>query len=122
MSSNVNSNELKTIAQRLREYIGNPHHIDPMSDAFRQLIGEAATALSAAASQAPAYAVPCRKYPSRFAETVPACLNTCNCMPAYSSDPPMIHDYAKASGFSDESRKTNLNYTDWSSVPQPQKD
>lgn len=38
--------EFKSIAQRLREYVNNPHHVDPMSDAFRLLIGEAVHALS----------------------------------------------------------------------------
>lgn len=43
------ANELKTIAQRLREYVGNPHHVDPLSEAFKSLIAEAASALSDAA-------------------------------------------------------------------------
>lgn len=40
--------EFKSIAQRLREYVNNPHHVDPMSDAFRALIDEAIHALSGA--------------------------------------------------------------------------
>lgn len=42
-------NELLSIAQSLREYSGNPHHIDPMSDAFKKLIMNASEALSKAA-------------------------------------------------------------------------
>ncbi len=45
----MDRNELVTIAQRLREYAGNPHHVDPMSDAFKALIGDAANALSQSA-------------------------------------------------------------------------
>jgi hypothetical protein len=39
-------NDLRTIAQRLREYVDNPHHVDPMSESFKELIVEAAQALS----------------------------------------------------------------------------
>lgn len=46
-------NELLTIAQRLREYVGNPHHVDPMSDAFKVLIDDASNALSQASKRAP---------------------------------------------------------------------
>lgn len=45
----MNRNDLITIAQRLREYVGNTHHVDPISDAFKMLIGEASEALSKAA-------------------------------------------------------------------------
>lgn len=45
----MNRNDLLTIAQRLREYVRNPHHVNPMSDAFRGLIDEAIVALSASA-------------------------------------------------------------------------
>lgn len=39
-------NDYSTLAQRLREYIRNPHHIDPVSDGFRSLIDEATAAFS----------------------------------------------------------------------------
>lgn len=45
----MDRNDLVTIAQRLREYVGNSHHVDPMSDAFKQLISDASEALSQAA-------------------------------------------------------------------------
>ena len=37
---------LLTLSQRLREYNHNPHHINPVSDAFHKLIAESAEALS----------------------------------------------------------------------------
>ena len=37
---------LRQLAQRLREYIRNPHHIDPISEAFKRLIGDSSFALS----------------------------------------------------------------------------
>ena len=40
--------EMRSLAQRLREYNLNPHHINPMSEAFHVLVAEAANALSAA--------------------------------------------------------------------------
>lgn len=46
----MDRNDLVTIAQRLREYVGNPHHVDPMSNAFKQLISDASEALSKAAN------------------------------------------------------------------------
>lgn len=45
----MNRNDLLTIAQRLREYVRNPHHVNPMSEAFRGLIDEAIEALSTSA-------------------------------------------------------------------------
>lgn len=42
----MNRNDLLTLAQRLREYNHNPHHINPTSEAFHKLIDEAASALS----------------------------------------------------------------------------
>jgi hypothetical protein len=42
----MNSNDLLTLSQRLREYNHNPHHINPVSDAFHKLITESAEALS----------------------------------------------------------------------------
>ncbi|QLG93574.1 hypothetical protein HZF02_17120 [Pseudomonas yamanorum] len=42
----INKNELVVLAQRLREYVGNPHHINPMSDGFKLLIAEVCAALS----------------------------------------------------------------------------
>ena len=38
--------DLLTLSQRLREYNHNPHHINPVSDAFHKLITESAEALS----------------------------------------------------------------------------
>ena len=40
--------EMRSLAQRLREYNQNPHHINPMSEAFHILVADAANALSAA--------------------------------------------------------------------------
>ncbi|MGN8120388.1 hypothetical protein ACTJK9_01355 [Pseudomonas sp. 22082] len=40
------SNSNITLAQRLREYNHNSHHINPMSEAFHTLIDDAADALS----------------------------------------------------------------------------
>lgn len=40
--------EMRSLAQRLREYNQNPHHINPMSDAFHILVADAANALSTA--------------------------------------------------------------------------
>lgn len=40
------SNKNIVLAQRLREYNHNPHHIDPVSEAFHRLIGDAANALA----------------------------------------------------------------------------
>ena len=37
---------LRQLAQRLREYVGNPHHIDPLSEAFKRLIDDSEFALS----------------------------------------------------------------------------
>jgi len=45
------ADEYKSLAQRLREYSRNPHHINPMSEAFHRLIDEAAAALSAVATE-----------------------------------------------------------------------
>lgn len=39
-------NDLLTLAQRLREYNHNPHHINPTSEAFHNLIAESASAIS----------------------------------------------------------------------------
>lgn len=44
-------NDLMTLAQRLREYNHNPHHINPMSEAFHKLITDAAEALAALAAE-----------------------------------------------------------------------
>ena len=44
--------DLLTLSQRLREYNHNPHHINPVSDAFHSLITEAAGALSELAALA----------------------------------------------------------------------
>ena len=46
----MDRNDLLLIAQRLREYVGNPHHIDPISQAFKQLIVEASESLSQVAA------------------------------------------------------------------------
>lgn len=43
-------NDLLTLAQRLREYERNPHHINPMSEAFSKLVIQSADALSSAAA------------------------------------------------------------------------
>lgn len=43
-------NEIKTIAQCLREYKDSPHHNEPMSEAFYALITDAANMLSLLAS------------------------------------------------------------------------
>lgn len=40
--------EMRSLAQRLREYNQNPHHINPMSEAFHILVADAANALSTA--------------------------------------------------------------------------
>ena len=40
--------ETRSLAQRLREYNQNPHHINPMSEAFHILVADAANALSTA--------------------------------------------------------------------------
>lgn len=42
----TSSKEKIVIAQRLRECVNNPRHVDPISDAFRNLIDEAINALS----------------------------------------------------------------------------
>ena len=39
-------NDLLTLAQRLREYNHNPHHINPTSEAFHNLIAESASVIS----------------------------------------------------------------------------
>ena len=39
-------NDILTLAQRLREYNHNPHHINPVSDAFHGLITDSADALA----------------------------------------------------------------------------
>lgn len=39
-------NHKTALAQRLREYIGNPHHINPPSKACLQLVEDIATALT----------------------------------------------------------------------------
>lgn len=44
---------LRQIAQRLREYVGNPHHINPLSEAFKRLIDDSAFALSKLAALKP---------------------------------------------------------------------
>lgn len=41
---------LRQLAQRLREYVRNPHHVDPISEAFKRLIDDSAFALSKAAT------------------------------------------------------------------------
>lgn len=43
-------NELRTTAQRLREYSRNPHHNNPTSEAFFKLVNEAAETLSSMAN------------------------------------------------------------------------
>lgn len=40
--------DMRSLAQRLREYNQNPHHINPMSEAFHILVADAANALSTA--------------------------------------------------------------------------
>lgn len=40
--------EMRSLAQRLREYNQNPHHINPMSEAFHILVADAANAISTA--------------------------------------------------------------------------
>lgn len=42
----MTQDDLLTLAQRLREYNHNPHHINPVSDAFHRLITDSADALS----------------------------------------------------------------------------
>jgi len=42
----MTSNDMKTIATRLREYLRNAHHVDPISERFKTLIIEAADAFS----------------------------------------------------------------------------
>ena len=44
---------LRQLAQRLREYVGNPHHINPVSEAFKRLIDDSAFALSKLAALQP---------------------------------------------------------------------
>lgn len=44
---------LRQLAQRLREYVGNPHHINPLSEAFKRLIDDSAFALSKLAALKP---------------------------------------------------------------------
>lgn len=39
-------NDLLTLAQRLREYNHNPHHINPTSESFHNLIAESASVIS----------------------------------------------------------------------------
>ena len=41
------SDEMASLASRLREYVNNPDHVDPMSGRFRLAIHQAADALSA---------------------------------------------------------------------------
>lgn len=43
-------NELRLLAQRLREHNDNPHHINPMSERFSELVNEATETLSSLAS------------------------------------------------------------------------
>ena len=50
--------DLLTLSQRLREYNHNPHHINPVSDAFHKLIVDAANALSAVAAVWGCLAIP----------------------------------------------------------------
>ena len=47
----MNSNDLLTLAQRMREYNHNPHHINPVSESFHTLIKDSADALSAVAKE-----------------------------------------------------------------------
>ena len=42
----MTKNDILTLAQRLREYNHNPHHINPVSDAFHGLIADSADALA----------------------------------------------------------------------------
>ena len=42
-------NELRLLAQRLREHNDNPHHINPMSERFSELVNEATETLSSLA-------------------------------------------------------------------------
>jgi hypothetical protein len=49
----MTSNDMKTIATRLREYLKNRHHVNPMSERFKTLIIEAADAFSALAKAQP---------------------------------------------------------------------
>lgn len=44
---------LRQLAQRLREYIRNPHHVDPISEAFKRLIDDSSFALSKLAALKP---------------------------------------------------------------------
>ena len=43
--------DLLTLAQRMREYNHNPHHINPVSESFHTLIKDSADALSAVAKE-----------------------------------------------------------------------
>lgn len=47
----MNSNDLLTLAQRMREYNHNPHHINPVSESFHTLVKDSADALSAVAEE-----------------------------------------------------------------------
>lgn len=48
----MTKNDCLALAQRLHEYVRNPHHVDPISDAFRSLISEAEEAFQIIASSA----------------------------------------------------------------------
>lgn len=50
----MSQNDAKTLAARLMEYRANPHHINPMSEAFQKLCEDAANELRRLATQSEA--------------------------------------------------------------------